>query len=173
MNFRIALFILSLCIATSIEAAMVRVIAVEDGRTLVIEKTSATAQPARERIHLAGIALVDEPAARALLQWTLASNAWVLVEEQPGGGHLVYRSPDAMFLNRELVLRGYARATLPGIEPESHVPVTYLGTYNPATLPTAVPPRAARGVRSGSATGSGSGSGPRSRARPSPPRRRR
>ena len=148
---------------------MVRVVSVEDGRTLLIERGGRTAaEPVRERIHLAGVAILDEPAAHALLEWTLASNAWILLEEQPGGGHLVYRSPDALFLNRELVLRGYARATLPGIEPVSHVPVTYLGTYNPLALPAATP----RAVRSGSATGTGSGSGRRSRAKPSPPRRR-
>jgi hypothetical protein len=170
MNLRIALFILSLCIATSAQAAMVRVVAVEDGGTLIVERGGHASEPMRERIQLAGVTILDEPAARALLQWTLVStNAWVLLEPQPGGGHLVYRSPDALFLNRELVLRGYARATLPGIEPVSHVPVTYLGTYNPLSMPAAP----ARGLRSGPATDTGSGNGRRSRAKPSPPRRRR
>jgi hypothetical protein len=112
--------------AIRVDAAMLRVVGVEDGRTLVVERDGA-----RETIRLAGITVVDEGQAAVLLQWTVGTS-WVLVEPQPGGGHFVYRSPDALFVNRELVMRGFARATQYGIEPVSNLRVTYLGEVDPA-----------------------------------------
>lgn len=100
---------------------MARVAAAVDGQTLLIERNGIG-----EHIQLAGIIVTDDHAARELMQWTLAGK-WVMVEELPGGGALVYRSPDALFVNRELVSRGFARPTLPAIEPPQHVRVTYLG----------------------------------------------
>jgi hypothetical protein len=129
MNYRHILLIVTLFIALRAEGAMVRVTAVENGRTLVVERNGKT-----ERVTLAGVTITDETSARTMLEWTLTSR-WVSLEET-AGGQLVYRSPDALFVNRELVLRGFARATLPGIEPTSHVPVTYLGTLDlPGTRP--------------------------------------
>lgn len=118
--------ILSVSLALAARAEMVRVIEVQDGRTLVIARNGA-----REVIRLAGIAVTDELHARQLLRWT-AGTSWVLIEKHASGDHLVWRSPDALLLNRELVVRGYARATLHGIEPEPNVIVTYLGQVNPA-----------------------------------------
>ncbi|HEX8254765.1 MAG TPA: hypothetical protein VF846_16595 [Thermoanaerobaculia bacterium] len=137
------------------EGAMVRVAAVENGQTLIVERNGA-----RERVTLAGIVITDDAGARSLLEWSVVSK-WILLEEASGGA-LVYRSPDALFLNRELVLRGFARATLPSIEPQSHVAVTFLGTLN---LPDPAP-RAASAPRSRarSEPAAKSGSGPRRRS---------
>lgn len=104
---------------------MVRVVAVEDGRTITIDRNGA-----RERIRLAGVTVTDDARARELLRWT-AGNAWVMLEPAGAGEFLVYRSPDALFLNRELVLRGYAVATIHGIEPDLRAPSRYLGEIDP------------------------------------------
>lgn len=129
MNSKTILLILTLFIALRAEGAMVRVTAVENGRTLLVERNGKP-----ESVTLAGVAITDDASARTMLEWTLVSR-WVSLEEA-SGGHFVYRSPDALFVNRELVLRRFARATLPGIEPVSHVPVTYLGTLDlPAPSP--------------------------------------
>ncbi|HYO78004.1 MAG TPA: hypothetical protein VE010_16210 [Thermoanaerobaculia bacterium] len=149
------------------EAAMVRVAAVENGRTLIVERNGA-----RERVTLAGVAVTDEAGARALLEWSAVSK-WIMLEEASGGA-LAYRSPDALFLNRELVLRGFARATLPQIEPHSHVAVTFLGTLNlPDPAPRAASAPRSR-ARSEPAAKSGSGSRRRSTtSRSARPRGRR
>lgn len=118
-------------IAIRVDAAMVRVVDVQDGRTLVIERNGA-----RETVRLAGLAIVDEARATDLLRWSVVS-FWVMLEPHAGGGQLAYRSPDALFINRELVQRGYARATAQGIEPERNLVVTYLGTINPPLNPIA------------------------------------
>ena len=149
-----------LCVLTlRVEGGMVRITGVVDGRTLLAGE---------RRIVLAGVAVTDEKSAKTLLEWTVGSR-WVMVEEAPGG-HLVYRSPDALFVNRELVMRGFARATLPYIEPASTLSVTYLGTINPSTT---APAAAAAPVKTEPATGSGSGTRSRSSSsRSRPPRRR-
>ena len=142
------------CIALRVEGGMVRVTGVLDGRTLLAGE---------RRIPLAGVAVTDEKSARTLLEWTVASR-WVMVEDAPGG-QFVYRSPDALFVNRELVTRGYAKATLPEIEPASTLIVTYLGTINPPAA------SAAPVVRTEPAAGSGSGTRSRSSSsRSRPPR---
>lgn len=104
---------------------MVRVVSVEDARTITIETDGR-----RERIELAGVAITDADRAADLLRWTIGSH-WVLIEKHPAGGYLVFRSPDALFVNRELVMRGYARTTSFGIDPEPNLNVTYLGQYVP------------------------------------------
>jgi hypothetical protein len=144
-----------------LEAAMVRVVGVADGQTLVIDRAGVSVN-----VKLAGITVTDHEGARSLLRWTVGSS-WVMLEQQPGGGHFVYRSPDALFINRELVARGFARATMQAIEPETHVVVTYLGTM---FAPAAVRRPA---VRNPTASGTGSARSSRSPARPSPSRRRR
>lgn len=106
-------------------AGMVRVVSVDGARSLTIEQDGR-----RARIELAGVEILNEARATELLQWTIGT-AWVLVEKHPSGGHLVWRSPDALFVNRELVLRGCARATAFGIEPESNLRMTYLGQFDP------------------------------------------
>jgi hypothetical protein len=154
--------LITLLVSFRLEAAMVRVTGVTDGQTLVVDR-GGVAVP----IKLAGLDIVDQAGARSLLRWTVgtsAASSWVMLEEQPGGGYLVYRSPDGLFVNRELVARGFARATLPVIEPQSHVVVTYLGTlYAPGPPPSRTP----------TASGTGNARSSRSPARPSPSRRRR
>lgn len=150
--------LITLLVSLRLDAAMVRVTGVTDGQTLVVER-GGVAVP----VKLAGIQVIDDQGARSLLRWTVGS-AWVMLEEQPDGGYFVYRSPDALFLNRELVARGFARAMLPAIEPQTHVAVTYLGTlYAPGPPPPKTP----------AVSGTGSARSSRSPARPSPSRRRR
>jgi endonuclease YncB( thermonuclease family) len=169
--FSLITLCVSICVSVRLEAAMVRVVGVVDGQTLVVEREGVATH-----VKLAGITITDDDGARSLMKWTLGSS-WVMLEEQPDGGHFVYRSPDALFINRELVARGFARATLPAIEPHSHVVITYLGTtYAPAV---AAAQRRGDALREGAAakspTASGSGSGRTSRtpAKRSPPHRRR
>jgi len=153
MTHRITLTILLITLSIRIEAALVRVVSIEDARTVVVDRAGK-----RERVQLAGVAIVDAAAARTMLEWTLVSS-WILAEAQPGGGFLVWRSPDALFVNRELVVNGYARATLPQVEPTQRVAVTYLGTVDPggtSRVSTAAPER-----------GTSSGKTAPTRARPS------
>ncbi len=119
------IFILISIFVFRVDAAMVRVVDVRDAHTLVIERNGT-----RESVPLAGIAIVDEQRATELLRWNVVST-WVMIEPHASGGYLVFRSPDALFVNRELVLRGYARATAYGIEPDRNLAVTYLGTIDP------------------------------------------
>ena len=131
---KILTLVLTLTFPLLVHAEMLRVVGIQDGRTLLVERNGA-----REPVVLAGIAILDELRATEGLRWT-AGNSWVLIERHPGGGHLVWRSPDALFLNRELVERGWARATAYGIAPQPGVMVTYLGQVNPAgPAPTARP----------------------------------
>lgn len=165
----ITLFV-PLCVGVRVEAALVRVVGVADGQTLVVDRAGVAVH-----VKLAGISITDDDGARSMMKWTLGSS-WVMLEEQPDGGHFVYRSPDALFINRELVARGFARATLPAIEPQTHVVVTYLGTtYAPAVAAAQRRGAALRegAARSPTASGTGSGRTSRSPARPSPSRRRR
>jgi len=123
---KIIFIITTLCLFTlRAEAAMVRVIGIENGHTITIDERGT-----RVSVRLGGVAITDELRARELLRWTIG-NAWVMLERAADDMALVYRSPDALFINRELVLRGCARATLPGIEPENRPAVTYLGEINP------------------------------------------
>lgn len=120
--------IFSLVAAVCADAApMARVSAIKNGRTLIIDGGA--------ELRLAGIEITNDAAARELLRWSLGTS-WVMVERMADGSALVYRSPDAMFINRELVLRGYAQATLPGIEPSDRINVTYLGVVDPGPRST-------------------------------------
>ena len=118
--------------ALRLDAGMVRVISIDNGRTITVERNGN-----REQIRLAGVEILDDASARELLRWT-ARDAWVMVEAS-AGGFLVYRSPDALFLNRELVLRGFARATLHAVEPDLRAPSRYLGTIDPPSTLQAKP----------------------------------
>jgi hypothetical protein len=160
---------MSICAGLRLEASMVRVLGVDDGQTLVVQGAGEVVT-----VKLAGIVLTDDGGARALLQWTLVSN-WVMLEPQPDGGFFVYRSPDALFVNRELVARGFARATLPSIEPQQHVVVTYLGTLSAGDSGTHRRTAALReaALRTPAVRETGSGTTGPSPARPSRPRRRR
>ena len=125
MKLFIAAAVVSLLALGADGGEMVRVIEVRDGRTLIVERNGTAAE-----IRLGGVMVLDERAARELLRW-MAGNGWTMIEPAADGGYLAYRNPDAMFLNRELVQRGYARATLAGIEPFERVPMLYLGVIDP------------------------------------------
>jgi hypothetical protein len=127
--------ILSMTFALCANAGMVRVVGVENGRTVTIERDGT-----RELIQLAGVAVVDEHRAAELLRWTIGTS-WVLLERHADGDWLMWRSPDALFVNRELVLRGYARATALGIEPAPTLRVTYLGEVDPPLKDVSASPR--------------------------------
>lgn len=114
---------------------MLRVVSVEDGQTITVERNGA-----RVPITLAGISIADAVGARNLLEWALA-DAWVMLEEQPGGAHFVWRTPDGMFVNRELVLRGFARATTADVQPPARIHGTYLGTVDPPGVRSRVAPK--------------------------------
>lgn len=154
MTHRI-LFLISLFASLTAHAGMVRVASVADGRTLVLEGSG-------QHIRLAGIEITDEVRARDLLQWTVVSR-WVRLEKNEAGEHLVWRSPDALFINRELVTRGYANPTQPGIALETHLEVTYLGQVDPAGRQSA--------VSGGGRSGTGKRTGRHSPARSSRPRK--
>ena len=148
------IFAITLLWSVSAQAAMVRVIGIEDGRTIAVDRGGT-----RASVRLAGVKITEELRARELLRWTIGT-AWVMLEPA-GDEFLVYRSPDALFVNRELVLRGYARPTLPGIEPETApAVVTYLGVINPEG-----PQRTTQSARE---PNRGSGTHRRPRASPSP-----
>lgn len=93
---------------------MARFARVIDSRTIVVERTGAT-----EVVHLSNVDVPanDERAAREYLEKTLTS-AFVYVENGE-----VYRSPDALFINRELAYRAYAAPSLK---------MRVLGEVNPA-----------------------------------------
>jgi hypothetical protein len=131
------------------EAAMVRVVAVVDGRTIAIERNGV-----REQVKLAGVEVTNEAAARELLRWT-AMDAWVMLETSGNGEFLAYRSPDALFLNRELVLRGYARPTSAAIAPDLRPPSRYLGEINPPDGPKSSTPKVSAKARPRTSSGTG------------------
>jgi hypothetical protein len=96
-SFFFPLFILS---ATSLFAApMVRVIGVKDARTLIVDRSGA---PAEVKLGDVVIPPGDEAAAIEYLR-TKVLDHYVMVESD----EYVYRSPDALFINRELLRRAY------------------------------------------------------------------
>jgi hypothetical protein len=151
-------FVVSISIAFSAEAAprMARVVEVRDSRTIVVQSGQQ-----RIDITLAGVAPLDRVRSVDFLRWTLAQS-WVMLEESPDqpGAHLVYRSPDGLFINREYVLRGFADPTLPGITPDSQTQVTYLGEVNPGQRRATEVAKGDRSKRAAAAAKSSPRSGP-------------
>ena len=161
---RIPFILISLCVSFAANAAMLRVLDIQDGHTIVVERDGV-----REPITLAGVTILDDAAARDLLYWTL-SGSWVMVERSESGGQLVYRSPDALFINRELVQRGFARATLREVSTEPQLSVTYLGQIDPPALRSpATRQGSTRPAASESESRTRSGTGRRSKVQPSRP----
>ena len=87
-------------------APMLRVIAVKDSHTIVVDNRGVAADV---RLAQVVIAPADEEAASAYLRQSL-SNSWVMIESDATGAAFVYRSPDALFVNAELA-RGAFRST--------------------------------------------------------------
>lgn len=122
--FFFTFFLVLASISVQASSEMCRVVAVDDRAAITAE-----CRGHREVLALSGIETTDRFAASELLRWTVG-NGWVMVERHADGVQL-YRSPDGMFVNRELVLRGYARAIAPGIEPAPTTQAVYLGEVNP------------------------------------------
>jgi hypothetical protein len=105
---------------------MARFVRVTDSRTIVVAHVGGP----EEVVHLANVDIpaADEIAAREFIQQSLAGT-FVYVEAGK-----VYRSPDALFINRELAYGAYAS---PGLK------MFYLGQVNPGphaqTAPRATP----------------------------------
>lgn len=155
MNRILTLVFLTFLFTIPAQAApMARVVRIGDDATIVVHRDGRDAT-----LRLAGIEITNAAAAQQLLRWTI-TGAWVMIEPVANDAVLLYRSPDAMFINREMVVRGYARATMPGIEPVSHVTITYLGESNPPD------------VTSEARTNSGRDRSRRSKASPSTPESR-
>jgi hypothetical protein len=126
-------FILCVSLVASTQAAMAaipmaRFIRVTDSRTIVVAHLNGP----EEIVHLSNVDVPaeDEMAARAFIQDSLA-RTFVYVEDGK-----VYRSPDALFINRELAYGAYAS---PGVK------MYYLGYINPGphaqSAPRATPAR--------------------------------
>lgn len=101
---------------------MARFVRVTDSRTIVVAHIGGP----EEVVHLANVDIpaADEIAAREFIQQRLAGT-FVYVEEGK-----VYRSPDALFINRELAYGAYAA---PGLK------MFYLGQVNPGSRAQAAP----------------------------------
>ena len=118
---------------------MVRVVRIADASTIVVERDRV-----QSLVQLAGIEITDRDNAIAFLTWTIGSS-WVMIDNGQ-----VYRSPDALLINAELVKKGYARFTSP-VAPGDHTPIVYLGELDlgprPAARAASTPTRRARVAR--------------------------
>lgn len=103
---------------------MLRVVAVKDARTIVVDNRGVATD-----VTLAQVIVPphEEEAAAAYLRQSLV-NSWVMIESDARGGAFVYRSPDAMFVNGAIAQRVYASG--------GGVAMTYVGEVTPGA-PTA------------------------------------
>jgi len=117
-------------IAVSLQAApMVRVVRVAGPATIVVEHDGVSSE-----VRLSGIEITDPHNAFAYLTWTIGSS-WVMVEDGR-----VYRSPDALLINDDLVRKGFARSTSGSLI--TRTPAVYLGELDPEPVPRSPRPRA-------------------------------
>jgi len=79
-------------------APMLRVIAVKDSHTIVVDNRGVAAEVKLAQVV---VAPADEESAAAYLRQSL-SGSWVMIESDATGAAFVYRSPDALFINGEL-----------------------------------------------------------------------
>jgi hypothetical protein len=84
-------------------APMVRVIDVKDARTLIVDRAGVAAE-----VRLGDVVIPpgEETAAIEFLR-TKVVQRYVMVESNARGEAYVYRSPDALFINGELLRRAY------------------------------------------------------------------
>lgn len=116
--------------AVSLQAApMLRVVRIAGPSTIIVERDGVPSE-----VRLSGIEVTDPQKSLAYLTWTVGSS-WVLVEDGR-----VYRSPDALLINDDLVRKGFARSTSPTLVYTT--PAVYLGDLNPERAPKQQPPRA-------------------------------
>jgi hypothetical protein len=123
---------------------MVRFIRVTDSRTIVVARIGGP----EEVVHLTNVAVPaeDESAAREFIQQKL-TGTFVYVEDGK-----VYRSPDALFINRELAYAAYASSSLKmqyfgEANPGPHAKVS-LPRVTPVRMTVPVPRRRASPTRS-------------------------
>ena len=116
MRVIVCLFVLCLSLRAEAGVVMARVVSVPSADRIIVE-------PNRE-VRLAGIEVTD-PRATAVLR-ELLGTSWVMIEAA-GDAAWVYRSPDAMLINRELVVRGLARATVANLVATQRTAMKYLG----------------------------------------------
>jgi hypothetical protein len=103
-------------------AAMSRVVAVTDSRTIVVE-----ADGARSSVVLKGVAIEpDEEKVAVDFLRRLVAGSWVLVERGD-----VYRSPDALYINAEMIRRAW----------RTPANMKYLGQWDPPARRMATRPR--------------------------------
>jgi hypothetical protein len=128
-------FVFIFLIAVSVQAApMFRVVKIVDPATIIVERDGV-----RSEVRLAGIEITDRNNAFASLTWTLASS-WVMIEDGR-----VYRSPDALFVNEELVRKGFARWSESAV-PSPRVATVYLGELDLGVRPKDQKPAKAAGT---------------------------
>jgi hypothetical protein len=84
-------------------APMVRVIDVKDARTLIVDRAGVAGE-----VRLGDVVIPsgEETTAIDFLRTTLVQH-YVMVESNARGEAYVYRSPDALFINGELLRRAY------------------------------------------------------------------
>jgi len=84
-------------------APMVRVIDVKDARTLIVDRAGIAGE-----VRLGDVVIPpgEETTAVDFLRATLVQH-YVMVESNSRGEAYVYRSPDALFINGELLRRAY------------------------------------------------------------------
>ena len=128
MKLSLAFVFLFVC-AFSVQAGMVRVLRVTGPSTIVVERDGSPSE-----VRLSGIEITDPQNAVAYLTWTLQSS-WVMVEDGR-----VYRSPDALLINDDLVRKGFARSISPSAL--TRTPAVYLGELNPEPAKAAAKPSA-------------------------------
>jgi hypothetical protein len=82
---------------------MVRVIDVKDARTLIVDRAGVAGE-----VRLGDVVIPpgEETTAIEFLRTTLVQH-YVMVESNARGEAYVYRSPDALFINGELLRRAY------------------------------------------------------------------
>ena len=108
---------------------MVHVVRIAGPSTIVVEHDGVSSE-----VRLTGIEITDPTKAFAYLTWTIGSS-WVMVEDGR-----VYRSPDALLINDDLVRKGYARSTSATLVTQT--PAVYLGELDPERAAKSRPPRA-------------------------------
>jgi hypothetical protein len=131
----VLLFVCLCGFSLSASAAMSRVVAVTDSRTIVVEVDGV-----RSPVALSGVAVAasEETAAVDFLR-RIVTGAWVLVENGD-----IYRSPDGLYVNGEMIRRAWRASSN----------MRYLGEWDPparrSSVAAAAPGR--RRPRAGAAT---------------------
>lgn len=142
--------VISLCVCPVFGAGMARVVDVVDGRTVVVD-----AGGSRSTVYLAGVVVPSEEDAVAVAYLRRAmSSGWVLVERDAKSGEAwLYRSPDGLFINGEMMRAAYRDGgtrmiwlgeSSPGPRRETASPRASAPKPRPAARPRARVPRRIR-----------------------------